>query len=398
MLDRFLEGPSSKCVTPHWSGPLAASAGLETSWEHCRPTTTGRRFQSLLAHPEPLEIVVLQQAMKITIPEHLSNDELLAGLQHLAASERRGTAQLVAHLVELETRGLHLKAAFTSLFAYCCEALHLSEDAAYNRIEAARAARRFPVILDMLDSGELSVTTARMLGRILTLENHAKVLAAASGQSKRAVEELVVQYAPRPDVPTSLRKVSERTATSGTPSATTIAPERSAPALPAPTSRPEPAPAPSRPASVTPLAPSRYELKVTVSQETRDKLRLAQDLLRHAIPSGDTAEILDRALTLLLADVARKKFAATQRPRPSRAATTDSREPAAHVKRAVCQRDDNRCAYVARRAPLQYARLLGIPPPEDVRQRRSGHRRQPGPQVSPPQPVRGRRLLRGDRP
>jgi hypothetical protein len=286
--------------------------------------------------------------MKITIPKHLSNDELLAGLQHFAASERRGTAQLVAHLVELETRGLHIKAAFTSLFAYCCEALRLSEDAAYNRIEAARAARRFPVILDMLDSGELSVTTARMLGRILTPENHATVLAAASGQSKRAVEELVVQYAPRPDVSTSLRKVPERTGIATIPTATTIVPEESTPALPALSSRPaEPASAPSRPASVTPLAPSRYELKVTVSQETRDKLRLAQDLLRHAIPSGDTAVILDRALTLLLADVARKKFAATKRPRPSRAATTDSREPAAHVKRAVCERDGNRCAYVA---------------------------------------------------
>jgi hypothetical protein len=286
--------------------------------------------------------------MNITIPKHLSNDELLAGLQHFAASERRGTAQLVAHLVELETRGLHIKAAFTSLFAYCCEALHLSEDAAYNRIEAARAARRFPVILDLLDSGELSVTTARMLGRILTTENHTKVLAAASGQSKRAVEELVVQYAPRPDVPTSLRKVPERTTTAATPRAVTLVMDTSAPALPAPSSRPaEPAPAPSRPASVTPLAPSRYELKVTVSRETRDKLRLAQDLLRHAIPSGDTAEILDRALTLLLADVARKKFAATERPRPSHGATTDSREPAAHVKRAVAKRDDNRCAYVA---------------------------------------------------
>jgi hypothetical protein len=38
-----------------------------------------------------------------------------------------------------------------------------------------------------------------LLGKILTTENLSEVLAAASGKGKRAVEELVVQYAPRPD-------------------------------------------------------------------------------------------------------------------------------------------------------------------------------------------------------
>jgi hypothetical protein len=180
-----------------------------------------------------------------------------------------------------------------------------------------------------------------LVGKILTSENAAGVFAAASGKSKRAVEELVVEYAPRPDVPTSLRKVPERTmASAPLPSAPTLVIVPTAPS-------PRPAPSASRPARVTPLAPSRYELKVTMSQETRDKLRQAHDLLRHAIPSGDTAEILDRALTLLLTDLARRKFAATKRPRQSHGINLDSREPAAEVKRAVSERDQNRCAYVA---------------------------------------------------
>jgi hypothetical protein len=61
---------------------------------------------------------------------------------------------------------------------------------------------------------------------------------------------------------------------------------------------------------VSPLAPDRYEIRFTASAQTREKLRQAQDLLRHAIPTGDLAEVIDRALTLLLEDVARKKFAA----------------------------------------------------------------------------------------
>ena len=74
-----------------------------------------------------------------------------------------------------------------------------------------------------------------------------------------------------------------------------------------------PPPPPPRPAIVTPLAPERYKVQFTVSRETHDKLRRAQDLLRHSIPNGDPAAIFDRALTLLLADLEQAKLAATER-------------------------------------------------------------------------------------
>ena len=69
-------------------------------------------------------------------------------------------------------------------------------------------------------------------------------------------------------------------------------------------------------------------------------------MLRHAIPSGDDAAVLDRAFTALLADLARTKFAATESPRPSRAATPGSRHIPAEVRRAVWLRDLGRCAFV----------------------------------------------------
>ena len=93
--------------------------------------------------------------MKISIPSHLSDAELVAKVTSLARCEREATAHLVAHLVEFDARKLHLGAGFSSLFTYCCEILGLSEHEAYNRIEAARAAGRFPVILDMLLEGGL---------------------------------------------------------------------------------------------------------------------------------------------------------------------------------------------------------------------------------------------------
>ena len=54
------------------------------------------------------------------------------------------------------------------------------------------------------------------------------------------------------------------------------------------------------PARIAPLAPERYRIQLTVSRETHDKFRRAQALLRHAVPSGDAAEIFDRAITLLV--------------------------------------------------------------------------------------------------
>ena len=97
---------------------------------------------------------------------------------------------------------------------------------------------------------------------------------------------------------------------------------------------------------VTPLAPDRYKLQCTIDGSTLEKLRLAKDMLRHAIPSGDDAAILDRAFTALLADLARRKFAAAESPQPPRATAPGSRHVPAEVKRAVWVRDLGRCAFV----------------------------------------------------
>jgi len=89
--------------------------------------------------------------MTINIPSQLSDDDLVVAVKSLARCEREATASLIAYLAELDGRRLYLAAGFSSLF-YCCEVLRLSEPAAYNRIEAARTAKRFPVILRMLGS------------------------------------------------------------------------------------------------------------------------------------------------------------------------------------------------------------------------------------------------------
>jgi hypothetical protein len=88
---------------------------------------------------------------------------------------------------------------------------------------------------------------------------------------------------------------------------------------------------PPRPTEVKPVAPERYKIQFTVSRETHDKLRRAQDLLRHTVPNGDPAIIFERALTLLVADLERTRLGKTAHPRAARNLKPDSR----HVPAAV---------------------------------------------------------------
>jgi hypothetical protein len=65
----------------------------------------------------------------------LSDAELLNEVKRLTADERQATARLIAALGELDARRLYLGEGCSSLFTYCTQVLHLSEHAAYLRIE-----------------------------------------------------------------------------------------------------------------------------------------------------------------------------------------------------------------------------------------------------------------------
>jgi hypothetical protein len=273
----------------------------------------------------------------------LSDSSLLAATTRVVEACRRSTAELIALLGEVDARKLYRGLGHASLFTYCTEALHLSEPAAYSRITAARVARRWPLILNMLAAGDVTLTTISLLAAHLTDGNHEAVLNAARHQSKRKVEELVVSIDPRPDIPSSVRRLPSPKPSALTPAMTFEAPASARPA----TSEPSmPLIRPAARAVVAPLAPDRYLVKITVGKETHAKLERARSLLRHAIPNGDPAAIVDRALTVLIEQLERSRQAKAHRPRPAAAKTAIGRHVPAAVKRAVWTRDDGRCAFV----------------------------------------------------
>jgi hypothetical protein len=127
---------------------------------------------------------------------HLSDTVLLRDLEGLLARDCETTAMLLAHIAEVDARKLFAPAGYSSMFAYCVQELHFSEDAAYKRIQAARAGRRFPQLLEAIVEGRLHLTGAGLLAPHLTEDNVDRFIDAATHSGKSEIEEWLAAHAP----------------------------------------------------------------------------------------------------------------------------------------------------------------------------------------------------------
>jgi hypothetical protein len=294
---------------------------------------------------------------------HLSDADLLHETVRLAGCERDATVDLIVSLQEVDRRQLFLPAGYGSLFKFCVIRLGLAEGAAYTRIEAARAAQRFPVILEMLADGSSTLATIGVIGRHLTTANYQALLEESRSKAKREVERIVARLQPRADVPTMIRKLPALAAVvveSGTASPPAPPPGDAEPlALTAPTAVVCSTSQQAR-AVIAPLTPERFKFQITIDRETHDTLREIQDLIRHTVPTGDAAAIVARALRLLRDQLLRQKAAQVRNPRAVKPAIASdgsaangdaddipppSRQIPAAVKRAVWERDGGQCAF-----------------------------------------------------
>jgi len=88
----------------------------------------------------------------------LSNREIEAALGRLVKHRSRMTAELVAHIGEFDARRLYAEHACSSTFVYCQTRLHLSESSTSKTIRAARLARQFPMVFDLLRAGDIHLS------------------------------------------------------------------------------------------------------------------------------------------------------------------------------------------------------------------------------------------------
>lgn len=269
----------------------------------------------------------------------IPNEEILLDLKAFVGKERQSLARVIVYLVEVEERRVHLALACSSMFDFCVRKLGLSEGEAFRRLAAARLVRRFPVLLDAIASGQIHLSSLVLLRNLFTEANVDDLVAAASGKTKREVEELAARMAPKPDVRTSIRKLPERRSSSSAASVHGPAPSR--------------APAPQ----VQAIAERRYKVQFTADDALREKLELARALMSHRNPNGDLGVVVERAVELLLEKLSNEKLGTTSRARRRQV-------PAKHgyvtrpARREVFERDGMQCSFVGENGERCPARAL----------------------------------------
>jgi hypothetical protein len=264
----------------------------------------------------------------------MNDDDLIASARELARKSNGVEAELLLYLGEIDARRIYRERAAPSMIAFCMREFNFSEGAAANRVFVARVARELPAVLEALRSGAVHLSGLRVLVPHLNAENHEKALALAAGKSKREIEELAASLSPKPATPDAVRKLPTRQLALASPLQTgvSVTPPRE-----------------ERRYAVAPLSAETYEIKFTGSRTFRDKLRQAQDLLRHRIPNGDLAQVFEKGLDLLIAKVLKERFAVGRNPRreltpgPIVSASREAPDP---MRREVYERDGGRCAFV----------------------------------------------------
>jgi hypothetical protein len=241
----------------------------------------------------------------------LKNSELLAGLSELVQRSNAITAEELAHLAELEDRMLHLELGFASLFAYCVEALGMSEGAAGRRVAAARVCRRFPEAFERVARGELHLSALCALSPHLKPSNASELFEACQRKTRRQTDELLAARFPRPDVREQIRRL----------------PARSNEALAVPIAVP-------RRREIEALSADRFGVHFTADAELSELIERARGLAIQRLPKGDLASLLKLVLGTFVQHEEKRRFAIGRKPRAARGDAKPAGTPPAQLARA----------------------------------------------------------------
>ncbi|MCC6666177.1 MAG: hypothetical protein IT375_20645 [Polyangiaceae bacterium] len=241
---------------------------------------------------------------------------------------------MIAHLAEVERRRLYLAEACSSMYTFCIERMGYSENEAHTRLQVARLCSQFPGALEALESGSIHLTGLALLCPKVTEANAQELLDEARGKTRREIEALLARRFPRPDVLPSITPLQPTLLEKGNPGLVTQSEQVAQSAgSTVPRSR------------VEPLSAASFRVEFTASADLRQKLELAQNLLSHAVSTGDLAALVERAIDELLAAELKRRMGA-ERPRARRSLGEGSRHVPVDVSRAVWERDGFQCTFV----------------------------------------------------
>lgn len=281
--------------------------------------------------------------------ESLTDAELENRLKRLVAIERRALSWLLAHLGEFDRRRLHAGKGHPSLFSYCTRVLGYSEQAAYKRIQAARAARAHPSLLPSLAAGEVTLTALVILAPHLRTDNLERLVAQARGRPTREIERLVAAIAPREDAADCLRLLPGQAVPEVTTSHS-AGDTRESSGTPRPVIQHPPALPPR--GEIAPLSERRHLFRFSASTPFRTKFERSRDVLG----SASMERVFEAALDALLDVRDPERRLARRRARGLEPEERKAREngergrtrriPIA-IRDAVWTRDGGRCTFTA---------------------------------------------------
>jgi hypothetical protein len=316
----------------------------------------------------------------------LGDDQLLAALSGLVRRENDSLSELLAHLAELDRRELCVALGYSSLFAYCTEALGFCKSSAGRRIAAARVCRDYPEAFTGVANGQLSLSVLCALRPHLSAENARELFAACSRKSYEQVEELLAARFPKPEVRDLIRRLpapvlgtspiapigSKQTDIGRKQTETQPIEIEPAPSFTEATREPALAQVSqglgesSRPqaqrGAVKPLSVDRFSVKFTADSDFRQLLEEVRALLSHAEPKGELMRVMRRGLEALRRELLKRRYGVGRKARPVRVSGAEprtaseclqdsgskrSRHVAAAVAREVYLRDQGCCTFLA---------------------------------------------------
>lgn len=189
----------------------------------------------------------------------LSQNELDQRMKTLAQKERDVLHEILLTIKEIDSRRIYLQMGFSSLFEYLVAGVGYSEGSAQRRIDAARLLKELPDIAEKIQAGEIKLNQIALLQRavrevsksqsnMVTAEDKLMLLNQIGGMNHSDSQKEIALYFDIPVVAATAKKIQ---------------------------------------------ADESVRLEMTLSKEVYEKLKTAQALLSHSVPSGDLVQFLE---------------------------------------------------------------------------------------------------------
>jgi 5-methylcytosine-specific restriction endonuclease McrA len=246
----------------------------------------------------------------------INDENLILNLKGLVKNEKALTHRILEYLREVENRKLFLARGYSSLYAFCTEALGYTEQESMIRIQAMRLVKTMPAVESKIKSGEISLSVAAQLQTSFRKENRRR---AENGQPMLSFEEKTqtLQLVEKTSVRESQKKLAA------------VFPETRV-----------------KPDRIAPVSESQVRLEFVASKELADKLERLKGLLAHKNFDGNMGKLIE-----LMADLALEKLTPKTpdfdipQQRAQTVKSKSSRYISVQAKRSVWHQAQGRCQF-----------------------------------------------------